>query len=159
MHLSLRFLLSCLLPLATAAGCFPVKWKQLIAPEMKGRVTRDGQPLADVAVHLGGTGDAGGCLGGPFARSSADGTFSAPKQMRQHNWIVFGDYFGAHSLCFQPGDGSGSSVWRFTKRATPPSLAFDCRLAADGGKLATVTDADAREGAVGCVVQTPADGS
>lgn len=156
MHTSLRSLLPCLLALSATAGCFPVKWKQLIAPEMQGRVTRGGQPLANVAVHIGRVDDAGRCWGAPVATSGSDGSFSAPKQMKQHNWIVFGDYFGANSLCFEPGDGSGPSVWRFTKSVTPASLTFRCQLAAKGGKLPTVDtagdDAGADASAVGCVV-------
>lgn len=154
MNHSLRLLLFFAISTSATAGCFPVKWEQLIAPEMQGRVTRDGQPLTDVAVHIGGSDDKGSCWGEPVARSGADGSFAAPKQVKQHKWIGFGDYFGANSLCFSPGDGSGVSSWRFTKQVTPKSLTFRCQLAATGSKLATVTDA----GAVGCVVDAKRDG-
>lgn len=115
---------------------------------MQGRLTRGGQPLSDVAVYIGQLDDDGRCWGDPVATSGADGSFTAPKQVTQHKWIGFGDYFGANSLCLEPGDGSGPSVWRFTKRVTPASLAFRCELGTKGSELKTTTDA----GVAGCVV-------
>src|SRR5262245_36161010 len=109
---------------ASSLGCLPIKYDFRAAPAVDGRLTREGQPAAEVGVHFGNANDAGRCSAPREAVTDVDGRFHIDAKI-ERGYVAFVDRFPASSLCIEP-PGGAVATWSFGH--VDDGLAASCEL-------------------------------